>query len=168
MVVAKNDAIHGRLAALFAVHGIGRRYLAIVHGRPAWREISFEAPLARKRSRRRGYRTSADGRVARSHFRLLEPFCDFSLVEATPETGRTHQIRVHLSSLGHPLCADTLYGGGAVAARRAAPLGLRRAALHAARLTCAELGFDVEAKIPDDMALALDRLRAANNLEERR
>jgi 23S rRNA pseudouridine1911/1915/1917 synthase len=109
---------------------------------------------------RKAYAVREGGRPCATHFIVLQRFADHALVEAQPQTGRTHQIRVHLAWLGHPVCGDTLYGGGSVAAQRAAKLTLRRPALHAARLACESLGFDVSAPLPEDLRQALSRLTA--------
>jgi 23S rRNA pseudouridine1911/1915/1917 synthase len=159
MVVAKDDETHRRLVALFAAHVLDRRYLALVEGRPAWHERLVDGALGKRRVGRRAFAVVDDGWPARTALRVREHLANAALVEAAPETGRTHQIRVHLASVGHAVIGDTLYGGGDPAARRAARIGLCRPALHAARLACAELGFDASTPLPPDMATALSRLR---------
>jgi 23S rRNA pseudouridine1911/1915/1917 synthase len=100
---------------------------------------------------------AADGREAVTHLRRLEELGRFSLLEARLETGRTHQIRVHLESVGHPVVGDRVYG------RRAETLGLERQFLHAARLAFPhpETGepIEVESPLPDDLQAALARAR---------
>lgn len=159
MVVAKTDPMHRRLCRLFHDHLLERRYLALVEGEPPWVEREVEQPIGRKRPGRKALAVSLDGKTAQTRFRVVERWAGLALVEARPATGRTHQIRVHLAWLGHPVCGDTLYGGGYPAARRAAALGVHRTALHAAELSLASIGVKAAAPLPADLAEALGRLR---------
>jgi 23S rRNA pseudouridine1911/1915/1917 synthase len=161
MVVAKTDATHRLLAHAFRAHAIVRQYLALALGQPSWDETQVDAPLGRRRQGRKAHAIRDDGSAARTRFRVLERRRDLALISACPETGRTHQIRVHLASLGHVVVGDTLYGGGSPAARFAASLGLRRLGLHAARLGSPDLGFDVEAPLPADLVEALRKAAPA-------
>ena len=158
MVVAKTDTMHRQLRALFHGHAVIRRYLALVLGGPEWEERVIDGPLGRRRQGRRAFAVREDGRPARTRLRVVRRAEGFALVEATPETGRTHQIRVHLASLGHPICGDTLYGGGDRAAGKAALLGLRRPALHALSLSVPEVGHAATAALPPDLVRALTAL----------
>jgi 23S rRNA pseudouridine1911/1915/1917 synthase len=158
MAIAKSDAAHAELVALFAAHRVERRYLALVVGEPAWDEREVDAPLARRREGRRAHAVRADGRAARTCFRALARARGLAWIEATPATGRTHQVRVHLAALGHPVVGDTLYGGGDRAARAAARLGLRRPALHAARLAFPTLAREASAPLAADLEAALRAL----------
>ncbi|WP_425230143.1 RluA family pseudouridine synthase [Sphingomonas sp.] len=131
MIAAKTDRAHEGLAKQFADHSIERRYLAITRGTPKGGSGVVDAPLARNPSNRKKVAVVSGGKRAVTHWRLLEPLTGAALVECRLETGRTHQVRVHMASLGHPLVGDPVYGGRHPIADR---LGFRRQALHAARL----------------------------------
>jgi 23S rRNA pseudouridine1911/1915/1917 synthase len=159
MVVARDDETHAALAEMFRRHAVDRRYLALVRGRPEHDDFVIEAPLARERARIK-VRT-VTGKEAVTEIHVRERFDRAALVEARPRTGRTHQIRVHLSAIGHPVLGDRAYGGGGDDARR---LGLDRPFLHSWRLA-----FDhprtgerveVEESLPPDLTAALDMARA--------
>jgi 23S rRNA pseudouridine1911/1915/1917 synthase len=183
IVVAKDDVTHRKLGEMFATRRIAKSYLALVHGNLAKDEITVNLPIARDLVRRTRMTTRrADGRSAVSHIRVLErlatPYGPFTLVEVRIETGRTHQIRVHMQSLGHPVVGDTLYG----APRRIGPtareggfkrptgeepeeeLGLERNFLHAAHLQFAHpqtsKAVAVDAGLPAELEAFLVRLRA--------
>jgi len=116
LVVAKTDVAHEALARQFAAHRIDRRYLAIVNGVPRSASGTVDAPLARSTSNRKkiaiveGKDAERRGKRAVTHWRLLEPLAEAALVECRLETGRTHQVRVHMASLGHSLLGDPVYG----------------------------------------------------------
>ena len=138
LVVAKTDVAHEGLAKQFAAHSIDRRYLAIVSGIPAITDGIVDAPLARSAVNRKkiaiveGHR----GKRAVTHWKRLSALREAALVECGLETGRTHQVRVHMASIGHPLLGDPVYGSGKTHRKLLNDLGFHRQALHAA-----ELGF---------------------------
>jgi 23S rRNA pseudouridine1911/1915/1917 synthase len=158
MVAAKTDVAHEGLSAQFARHSIDRRYLAIVAGIPNPPSGSVDAPLARSSANRQKMAIVAEGRGKRAvtHYRLVTPLKEAALVECRLETGRTHQVRVHMTSLGHPLLGDPAYGRTRTAHRELLNrLNFQRQALHAAELgfvhpvTKADLSF--KSALPSDM-----------------
>ncbi len=156
MVAAKTDAAHLGLARQFADHSIDRRYRAIVAGRPIPRDGTIDAPLARSPSNRKKIAIVQNGKHAVTHYRTIQPLRDATLVECRLETGRTHQVRVHMASIGHALLGDPVYARTKAAHRSVLEtLGFKRQALHAARLGFIHpvksnaLSFDSE--MPADM-----------------
>lgn len=165
IVAAKTDRAHEGLAAQFAAHSIDRRYRAIVAGRPIPPSGSVDAPLGRSSENRQKMAIVSEGRGKRAvtHFSTLAPLRDATLIECRLETGRTHQVRVHLSSIGHPLLGDPVYGRTRQTHRQTlSALHFARQALHAAHLgfvhpaTGSTLSFD--SKNPDDFQELLDAL----------
>jgi 23S rRNA pseudouridine1911/1915/1917 synthase len=139
LVVAKTDVAHEGLAKQFAAHSIDRRYLAIVTGIPKISEGKVDAALARSTANRKKIAIVEGNRGKRAvtHWKRLKPLRDAALVECRLETGRTHQVRVHMASIGHPLLGDPVYGrSGKTHGKLLKELGFQRQALHAA-----ELGF---------------------------
>lgn len=135
MVAAKTDRAHEGLAKQFAAHSIDRRYRAIVAGQPRPADGTVDAPLARSATNRKKVAIVAGGKRAVTHYRTMERLRDAALVECRLETGRTHQVRVHMASIGHALLGDPVYGrakGDTAALLRR--LGFHRQALHAAYL----------------------------------
>ena len=112
LMVAKNDKAHNALAAQIGEHSFLRRYQAIVVGNLKDDEGSVDAPIGRHPVKRKQMAVVPDGRPARTDYKVLERFQGFTLVELTLHTGRTHQIRVHMAHVGHPVLGDTLYGAG--------------------------------------------------------
>lgn len=158
MVVAKTDEAFAALQAMLRRHEVARRYLALVRGQPAGDAFGVEAPLGRRAARVIVDR--AEGRAATTAFEVKERLGPCTLLEATPETGRTHQIRVHLSSIGLPILGDRAYGGAGDDARS---LGLTRPFLHSCRIAFSHpitgLTIEREEPLPDDLAEALARAR---------
>jgi len=156
LVVAKHDKAHEGLARQFADHSIDRRYLAIVSGVPRQSQGSVDAPLARSPQNRKKIAIVPRGKRAVTHWKRLQLLDDAALVECRLETGRTHQVRVHMASIGHPLVGDPVYGRGKTAHRELLnQLDFKRQALHAAHLgfvhpvTKGRLSFD--SALPSDM-----------------
>lgn len=165
LVVAKTDRAHEGLAAQFARHSIERRYLAIVAGLPSPPAGTVDAALARSSANRQKMAIvdGTRGKRAVTHYRLLRPLRESALVECRLETGRTHQVRVHMTSIGNPLLGDPAYGRIKPVHRELLKrLGFERQALHAAELgfihpvTSAPLSFKSDA--PSDMQQLLSAL----------
>jgi 23S rRNA pseudouridine1911/1915/1917 synthase len=139
LVVAKTDVAHEGLAKQFAAHSIDRRYLAVVNGVPRAGGGTIDAPLARSATNRKKIAIveGKRGKRAVTRWKRLQVLKDAALVECRLETGRTHQVRVHMASIGHPLLGDPVYGrSGKTHGKLLKELGFDRQALHAA-----ELGF---------------------------
>ena len=135
MIAAKTDRAHVALAHQFKAHTIDRRYKAIVSGRPIPPAGTIDAPLARSPQNRKKIAIVSNGRRAVTHYRELTKLREAALVECRLETGRTHQVRVHMASIGHPLIGDPVYGRTKAAHRALLEtMNFRRQALHAAHL----------------------------------
>jgi len=163
MVAAKTDRAHEGLAKQFKAHSIDRRYRAIVAGRPSPSEGKVDAPLARSPANRKKVAIVRGGKHAITHFRMIRPLRDSALIECRLETGRTHQVRVHMASIGHPLLGDPVYGRTRPAHRDVLEeTGFVRQALHAAHLGFIHpvkshaLAFDSE--MPADMQELFNKL----------
>jgi 23S rRNA pseudouridine1911/1915/1917 synthase len=161
LLVAKDDATHLALARDLAAHRVERRYLALVQGRLPADTGTVDAPVGRHPRDRRRMAVVPGGRRAVTHWRVLETFPAVQLAEATLETGRTHQVRVHLASLRHPLVGDRTYGADPTLAAR---LGVPRPFLHAWRLAFTHPSdghrVDLTEPLPSDLQAVLDRLHA--------
>jgi 23S rRNA pseudouridine1911/1915/1917 synthase len=161
LVVASDDESFEGLAAMFTRHEAARAYLALVRGSVAHDRFELDAPLGRAGARIRVDATG--GRDATTAFEVRERFDRATLLEAEPRTGRTHQIRVHLSSIGHPILGDRRYGGGGDDARA---LGLERPFLHAWRIAfdhpITGERIDLEDPLPPDLERALERARSGS------
>ncbi|WP_193182919.1 RluA family pseudouridine synthase [Nisaea sediminum] len=164
MVVAKSDEAHHGLVVQFAAHTIERLYRAVTRGVPTKRADRIEGAIGRSQRNRKKMAVTSNGKPAVTHYKVIERFgTRAALVECRLETGRTHQIRVHMSHIGHPLIGDPLYGRGHKAGDPEAVKAFRRQALHAA-----VIGFEhpvtkewlrFESALPDDMEALLAGLR---------
>jgi len=155
LVVSRSEEAHRRLQAALAAREIEREYLALVEGRPPARTGTIEAPIGRDpRVRTRMAVGGSGAREARTHFTLERSLADTSLLRLRLETGRTHQIRVHLRAIGHAVCGDPEYG-------TPGRLGLERQFLHATRLAfdhpLSGERVEVSSPLPDDLLDALSR-----------
>ena len=155
LVVAKNDAVHRALKSLLAQRRLRREYLALVDGHPPARSGTIDAPIGRhRRDRKLMSIDSDDPREARTHFEIERLLPAAALLRVVLETGRTHQIRVHLAAIGHPVCGDPQYG-------TRGRFGLDRQFLHAARLAFVHPvtgeQIDARSELPADLAAALAR-----------
>jgi 23S rRNA pseudouridine1911/1915/1917 synthase len=157
IIVAKNDAAHLSLARQLKERQVEKTYLALVEGRPRPAQGVIDAPVGRHPRDRKRQAVTGRGREARTRYRLLREVDGRSLLEVRPETGRTHQIRVHFASIGHPVVGDALYGRGAP------PGGLRRQFLHAQRLVFCHprtgQRMELEAPLAEDLAGVLAALK---------
>jgi len=161
LLVARDDATHRALQEAIRERAVTREYLALVDGRPDARTGTIDAPIGRDRHHRTRHSLDTDApRRAVTHFAIEELLPRTTLLRVTLETGRTHQIRVHLKAIGLPVAGDPEYGR---ARGEGAELGLERQFLHAARLTLDHPATGerlvVESPLPDDLAAALERAR---------
>ena len=173
LVVAKNDFAHQSLAAQFKEHQVKKIYLALICGIPAQDDGTIIAPIGRSiRNRKKMAVTNIRSREATTHFKVIERYDSLSFVEVMPETGRTHQIRVHFAHIGHPVVSDQVYGGGRKRAINEAHspevkkmiAELNRQALHAHLLgflhPSTEEYMEFIAPIPEDIQALLNVLRS--------
>lgn len=158
LVVAKTLEAHTDLVRQLRARSVRRRYLAVVLGEPE-RSGIVDAAIGRDPARRTRMAVLAGGRAARTHYRVRERYIGAALVECELETGRTHQIRVHMASIGHPLLGDPVYR-----TRRGQPVAFPRQALHAWRLAldhpASGRRMQWESVLPEDMERLIGRLRA--------
>ncbi len=169
LIVAKHDAAQASVMAQLKARRIRKTYLALVQGSVAAAVGRIEAPIGRDPRDRKRMAVVPNGRPATTGYRVRERFADWTLLELDLVTGRTHQIRVHLAALGHPLAGDPVYGTGT---SRRGPEGLERLFLHAWRLelvgpTTARL-IRVEAPLPAPLEATLEQLRAVEASAGRR
>jgi 23S rRNA pseudouridine1911/1915/1917 synthase len=155
LVVSRSEDAHRLLQAALAERKVEREYLALVEGRPPARAGTIDAPIGRDpRVRTRMAIDGSGAREARTHFTLDRALADTTLLRLKLETGRTHQIRVHLKAIGHPVCGDPEYGTPGL-------LGLERQFLHATRLAfdhpITGEHVEVHSPLPADLLAALKR-----------
>jgi 23S rRNA pseudouridine1911/1915/1917 synthase len=173
ILVAKDDSTHRKLGEMFSQRQVTKTYIALLHGHLKKDDTTVNLPIARDIIRRTRMTTrraanSSGARTAVSHFHVLEritgPYGPFTLVEVRIETGRTHQIRVHAQSLGHPVVGDTLYGAPHVIPGLAPDLQLARNFLHAAHLSLTHpqtrKPLDIDAPLPVELESFLKAMRA--------
>ena len=156
LVAAKTESSHDGLAAQFKDRLVSKRYTALVVGSPAEERAVIDAPVGRHPRQRQRMAVVSDGRPAATPYRVLERYRGYTLVEASPKTGRTHQVRVHFASIGHPLAGDATYG------RRLPELD--RHFLHAAFLAFRHPRsgetVEVRSELPADLRRFLESLEA--------
>ena len=160
IIIAKNQFAHGMLSKEMSDNNVEKRYLAIVHGNLEKESGTIDLPIYKPEGIENGIRRVIDERGQRSitHYKVIESFGDASLVECKLETGRTHQIRVHLSSIGHSIYGDTLYGFG----EEEEDL-IKRQALHAYALDfksprTGEM-LELKSELPQDMKELINKLK---------
>jgi 23S rRNA pseudouridine1911/1915/1917 synthase len=155
LVVARSEEAHALLQAALAKRLLEREYLALVLGRPPARSGTIEAPIGRDPQVRTRMAIGGNApREARTHFTIDRSLVGYTLLRVRLETGRTHQIRVHMQAIGHPVAGDPEYGAPG-------ELGLERQFLHAARLAfdhpLSGERIEVHSALPEDLAQALER-----------
>ena len=163
LIVAKSESVHTKLSDMFKNRTIKKTYIALVAGRFEEENGHIDLPIGRSRMDRKKMAIAADrGRQALTDFEVAQELGQATLLNIFPGTGRTHQIRVHMSYIGHPIIADKIYGNSGTA-RLAKIIGLKRQFLHAAKLKFAHpvSGKEMEFtdKLPEDLAGPLKRLR---------
>ncbi|MBE6023656.1 MAG: RluA family pseudouridine synthase [Cellulosilyticum sp.] len=157
LMIAKNDKAHLGLSEMLKTHDITRKYHAIVHGNFKQDEGTVELPIGRSPQDRKKMAIVQGGREAKTDYRVIERFKNYTHIELTLHTGRTHQIRVHMKAIGHPLLGDPVYGPSK------SLFGLDKQMLHAKVLgfkhpiTGQDLYF--ESKLPEYFTRVIDRLR---------
>jgi RluA family pseudouridine synthase len=171
VVFAKNEETHRRLSTAFEGRDVTKRYIAIVHGRPSWQETVCDLPLIPNGNKL--HQTIIDkyqGKKSLTHFVLLGSAGNYSVIEALPETGRTHQIRVHAAALDHPVVCDSMYGTGKPVMLSEIkrnwhgdpydekPL-LARLGLHAAELALPKESLSLNAPLPRDMTALINQIK---------
>lgn len=159
LIVCKNDAAHRFIADQLSVHSITRKYRAVVHGVLA-QDGTVNAPIGRRPQNRKEMAAGVShGKEAVTHYRVLEQFRDFTYIECQLETGRTHQIRVHMKSIGHPILGDDVYGPSKCPFKQ-----LQGQTLHAMTIgfihPSAREYMEFEAPLPEYFTQLLEKLRS--------
>jgi len=157
LVVAKNDAAHQSLSAQLAARTLKRQYLAVVKGVPKPPAGKVDAPIGRSAKNRKKMAVIKGGRAAVTHYKTEDIFANAALLRCSLETGRTHQIRVHMAHLGHPIVGDAVYG------RKGKEYNFPRQALHATALTLVHpvtgKVMEFHSELPEDMRELVEGLR---------
>lgn len=156
LIIAKNPSTKTYLQQLFREHKVQKTYLALVSGQPKPPAAIIDLPISRSTSSPAKRRVALGGRSSRTSYQTVKTFPGYSLVELKPQTGRTHQIRVHLAHVGNPLAGDQLYNQG-----RPQPPGLKRQFLHASRLRFVSPSgqkLDLSSSLPADLQAVLDEM----------
>ncbi len=164
LIVAKTVQALEHLRAQFKQHRVQKRYLALVHGRPPTLQGIIEAPVGRDPHHRQRMAVLSGGRMARTAYQQLAALGDYTLLRVSPETGRTHQIRVHLAWLGIPVAGDRLYG------RRREQVPMPRQFLHAWQLAFEHpsgMHLSLKAPLPADLRAVLGALARRYNLDDK-
>lgn len=168
VLIAKNHFAHQQVAKEFTAHTFHREYQAIVHGNMLQQEGTVSAPIGRDPNEPHKRRVMQDGREAVTHYQVMERFPSATWIKLRLETGRTHQIRVHMSYLGHPLLGDLLYGKEDNGKRDSR--FIQRQALHAGTLGIihprSKTNCLWQASLPEDMVQALEKLRKEEAVEK--
>lgn len=160
LIVAKNDKAHINMSEQIKNHEVKKTYIALVRGKTRENQATIDMPIARSKNDRTKMAVSKDGKNAITHFEVIERFEDYTLLRVNIETGRTHQIRVHLSQIGYPIVGDGVYSNGRN------PFGVEGQMLHSFRLefkhpiTGKEM--KLEAKLPEYFEEVLESLRGNN------
>ncbi|HEX6914344.1 MAG TPA: RNA pseudouridine synthase [Chitinophagaceae bacterium] len=177
IVFARNEQVHKQLSQLFESREVEKYYLGLVQGKPVHEKGTVEAPIMQQEGKQLKMITHAKGKPSRTDYELLETFRSYSWLRFRIHTGRTHQIRVHMQYLGHPIVCDELYGSGEPVKLSSIKRGfklsndvleerplLSRLALHSSELkfTLNSTEYNLEAELPKDLRAALQQLRKWN------
>ena len=168
LIAAKDENVHHRLSEMFADRKVKKTYIALAEGRFKEERGEIKLPIGRSRIDRKKMSIAIDnGRDAVTAFEVVEEFRQAALLNIYPRTGRTHQIRVHLNYIGHPIIADQVYGSR-LSSKIAKNMGLERQFLHAAKLEfthpVTEKLMEFEDPIPQDLSESLGRLREGEKM----
>lgn len=160
LIVAKNDKAHINMSEQIKNHQVKKSYIALVRGKTKENQATIDMPIARSNKDRTKMAVSKNGKNAITHFEVIERFENYTLLKVNIETGRTHQIRVHMSQIGYPIVGDTVYSNGKN------PFGVTGQMLHSAKLTfkhpITKKELNLEAPLPKYFKEVLDKLKSAH------